>query len=77
MDKAITLSFRTDTAFAEATSLFAKFSGLNRSAYIEQAIKEKNERAMAERIAFLSQALSEQNLAINQELEPALGDGLV
>jgi hypothetical protein len=77
MDKAITLSFRTETAFAEATALLAKFKGQNRSAYIEQAIREKNERTMAERIAFLSQALAAQSLATSEALDGTLEDGLV
>ena len=77
MDKAITLSFRTETAFADATALLAKFKGQNRSAYIEQAIREKNERTMAERIAFLSQALAAQSLATSEELDGTLEDGLV
>lgn len=77
MDKSITLSFRTELAFAEATSLLAKFKGQNRSNYIEQAIREKNERTMAERIAFLSGALAAQSLASSEELDGTLGDGLV
>jgi hypothetical protein len=77
MDKSITLSFRTDTVFADAIALFAKFKGQNRSAYIEQAIREKNERTMAERIAFLSATLSTQSLATCEELDATLEDGLV
>ncbi len=77
MDKSITLSFRTEAAFAEATTLLAKFKGQNRSNYIEQAIREKNERTMAERIAFLSGALAAQSLASSEEQDDTLGDGLV
>lgn len=76
MEKTITLSFRTEAAFADATSRFAKFKGQNRSAYIEEAIREKNERTMAERIAFLSKALSAHSLATSDELDATLGDGL-
>ena len=76
MGKTTTLSFRTEAAFAEETALFAKSAQQNRSDYIEQAVREKNERALAERIAFLSIKLSPQSLSVCEEMDDATGDGL-
>ena len=76
MGKTTTLSFRTEAALAEETTLFAKSAQQNRSDYIEQAVREKNERALAERIAFLSIKLSPQSLSVCEEMDDATGDGL-
>jgi hypothetical protein len=77
MQKIATLSFRTSLEFAEQASFYAEFLGLSKTAYIEQAILEKNERAMAMRLQFLSSQLSAKSLEENVEMDAALGDGLV
>ena len=76
MGKTTTLSFRTEAALAEEISFFAKSVQQNRSDYIEQAVKEKNERTLAERIAFLSIKLSPQCRSLCEEMDEASGDGL-
>jgi hypothetical protein len=77
MQKTATLSLRTSPEFAEQASFYAEFLGLSKTAYVEQAILEKNERAMAMRLQFLSRQLSAKSLEENAEMNAALGDGLV
>lgn len=71
-----TLSFRTTTEFAEQTHLFAEMAGLKNSEYIREAVREKNERLMAERLAALSRKLSAKHLAFSESLDVSLEDGL-
>ena len=71
-----TLSFRADDDFAEQTRALANIVGLKSSDYIRQAVREKNERVMAQRIAALSRELSAEHLAVNESLESSLADGL-
>jgi len=73
---ATTLSFRAGDDFAEQTRALASMVGLKSSDYIRQAVREKNEHVMAQRIAALSRELSAEHLAINESLEGALADGL-
>ncbi|MBK6999804.1 MAG: antitoxin of toxin-antitoxin stability system [Rhodoferax sp.] len=73
---ATTLSFRTDNDLAEQTRALASSVGLKSSDYIRQAVREKNEHVMAQRIAALSRELSAEHLAINESLEVSLTDGL-
>ncbi len=71
-----TLSFRAGDDFAEQTRALANIVGLKSSDYIRQAVREKNERVMAQRIAALSRELSAEHLAVNESLEGSLADGL-
>lgn len=73
---ATTLSFRAGDDFAEQTRALANSVGLKSSDYIRQAVREKNEHVMAQRIATLSKALSTEHLACNESLEGSLADGL-
>ena len=73
---ATTLSFRVGDDFAEQTRALANIVGLKSSDYIRQAVREKNEHVMAQRIATLSKELSTEHLALNETLEGSLADGL-
>ena len=73
---ATTLSFRAGDDFAQQTRALANIVGLKRSDYIRQAVREKNEQVMAQRIAALSKELSAEHLAINESVEGSLADGL-
>lgn len=74
--QAQSLSFRATDLFVEETREIAKYVGLSSSDYIREAVREKNERMMAERIAQLSRKLSAKHLAFNESIEDALSDGL-
>ena len=71
-----TLSFRAGDDFVEKTRSLAELLGLKSSDYIREAVEEKNERIMAERIAMLSQKLSSKHLAFNESIEETLADGI-
>ena len=71
-----TLSFRAGDEFAEQTRTLANMLGLKSSDYIRQAVREKNEQVMAQRMAMLSKALSVDHLILNESLEDSLEDGL-
>lgn len=73
---ATTLSFRIPDDLAEQTRALARFVGVKSSDYIRQAILEKNQHIMAQRMAALSQELSAEHAAINESLEGTLEDGL-
>ena len=73
---ATTLSFRAGDDFAQQTRALASIVGLKSSDYIRQAVREKNEHVMAQRIAELSRALSAEHLAVNESVEGSLADGL-
>ena len=73
---ATTLSFRAGVDFAQQTRALANIVGLKSSDYIRQAVLEKNEQVMAQRIAALSKELSAEHLAINESVEGSLADGL-
>ena len=75
MSRAMTLSFRAEPAFIEQISSAAKIVRQNRSDYIKQAVSERNERILAERVAFLSKNLSAQSLTVCEEMGAAAGDG--
>lgn len=70
------LTFRASLELAEQTRLFAKSVNLPVSAYIRDAVREKNERQIAERMQFLSRRLGAESAQVNQEFEAAAGDGL-
>ena len=64
-----TISFRADDDFTEQTRALASIVGLKSSDYIRQAVREKNEQVMAQRIAELSKLLSAEHLKFNESLD--------
>ena len=70
------LPFICDTGKVDQVDALAKATGVSRSDYVRQAVEEKNARALAERVAFLSKALAASHKGVNEELEDSLGDGL-
>ena len=73
---ATTLSFRAPSAFAEQTKALAKAMQMTSSDYVREAVREKNERALKDRMVFLSAQLSARHLAENRAMDPSVGDGL-
>ena len=73
---AATLSFRAPSEFAEQTKALARVFNMTSSDYVREAVREKNERVLKERMVFLSKTLSAQHLAENQAMDAATGDGL-
>jgi hypothetical protein len=71
-----TLSFRAGDDFVEQTTTSALLAGLRKSDYVREAVREKNERTMAEHIAALSRELAAEHLAFNDSIEGSLNDGL-
>ncbi len=71
-----TLSFRAGDDFVEKTRTLAEFLGLKSSDYIREAVQEKNEKIMAERIAMLSRTLSAKHLEFNESVENTISDGI-
>ncbi|WP_354335303.1 MULTISPECIES: antitoxin of toxin-antitoxin stability system [unclassified Undibacterium] len=71
-----TLSFRTTQEFVLQTHSFADMLGLKNSDYVREAVREKNERVMAERLANLSRKLSAKHAEFNESIEGSLGDGI-
>ena len=76
MSKPMTLSFRAEPDLIEQIALAAKIVRQNRSDYMKQAVGERNERILTERVAFLSKKLSAQSLAVCEEMDAATGHGL-
>ena len=72
---ATTLSFRAPAEFAEQTKTLARTLSMSASDYVREAVREKNERAIKDRMVFLSRELSAQHLAENLSLDGSLGDG--
>ncbi|WP_454725712.1 MULTISPECIES: antitoxin of toxin-antitoxin stability system [Cupriavidus] len=58
------------------TREFARRAGMSSSDYVREAVREKNERAMADRIAHLSHQLAARSLAENESMDDSTGDGL-
>jgi hypothetical protein len=73
---AATLSFRAPAEFAEQTKALARTLSMSASDYVREAVREKNERAIKDRMVFLSRQLSALNLAENVSMDGSLGDGL-
>ena len=73
---ATTLSFRAAEDFAALTKSLASALSMSVSDYVREAVREKNERALTDRMVFLSKALSAQHLAENQAMNGSTGDGL-
>lgn len=71
-----TLSFRAPAEFAEQTRALASTFNMSSSDYVREAVREKNERLLKERITFLSKQLSARHLAENLAMDAASGDGL-
>lgn len=71
-----TLSFRAPAEFAEQTKALANAYNMSSSDYVREAVREKNERVLKERMTFLSKQLSARHLAENQTMDAATGDGL-
>ena len=76
MMTANTLSFRATQDFAEQTKRLASLFNMPISEYLREAVREKNERVLQQRMVFLSEALATQSLAENQAMNAAIGDGL-
>jgi len=72
----VPLTFRAAAVFITETNKLARFAGISRSDYIRQAVEEKNARLLAKRMAFLSERLSAEHLAISDALDGVAGDGL-
>jgi hypothetical protein len=47
-------------------------AGLKNSEYVREAVREKNERLMAERLAALSRKLSAKHLAFSESIDVSL-----
>jgi hypothetical protein len=73
---AATLSFRAPQDFAEQTKALASVFNMTSSDYVREAVREKNERVLKERMVFLSKTLSARHLAENESMDVATGDGL-
>jgi predicted transcriptional regulator len=71
-----TLSFRAPADLAEQTRALALALSMSASDYVREAVREKNERAIKERMVFLSKQLSMQHLSENNAMDGSLGDGL-
>jgi hypothetical protein len=71
-----TLSFRAPFDFATQTKALAAAFNMSSSDYVREAVREKNERMLKERMVFLSKSLSTQSLAENLALDGSIGDGL-
>jgi predicted transcriptional regulator len=74
--QANTLSFRADEQLFEQTRALANAIGLKSSDYMRDAVREKNERVTAQRIAMLSKELAAEHLSLNEAIEGSLKDGL-
>lgn len=73
---AATLSFRTSSEFAEQTRSLASLFNMPSSEYLREAVREKNERVLKERMVYLSKQLSAKHLLENEAMDAATGDGL-
>ena len=73
---ATTLSFRAAEDFAALTKSLASALSMSASDYVREAVREKNERALKDRMVFLSKTLSTPHLAENLAMEGSTGDGL-
>jgi hypothetical protein len=71
-----TLSFRAPAEFAEQTKALARVLSMSASDYVREAVREKNERAMKDRMVFLSRQLSAPHLKESEAMQGSLGDGL-
>ena len=73
---ATTLSFRASDEFAEQTKALASLFNMPSSEYLREAVREKNERMLKERMTHLSKQLSARHLLESEAMDAASGDGL-
>ena len=73
---AATLSFRASSEFADQTKSLASLFNIPSSEYFRMAVREKNERVLRDRMAYLSTQLSNKHLLENEAMDAATGDGL-
>ena len=74
---AMKLSFQATSDFAEHTQSCANMIGLKNSDYVREAVREKNERVMADHLAILSRKLSAQHHPFNLAIPDSIQDGIV
>ncbi len=72
-----TLSFRASAEFAEQTKALADVFNMSSSDYVREAVREKNERMLQQRMVYLSKQLAALSLAENKSMNSTIGDGLV
>jgi hypothetical protein len=72
-----TLSFRASAEFAEQTKALADVFNMSSSDYVREAVREKNERMLQQRMVYLSKQLAVLSLAENESMNSTIGDGLV
>jgi hypothetical protein len=70
------LSFRASPEFVGQPKALARVLSLSASDYVREAVREKNERAMKDRMVFLSRQLSAPHLKESEAMQGSLGDGL-
>lgn len=73
---AATLSFRASSEFADQTKSLAQLFNMPSSEYLREAVREKNERVLKDRMTYLSKQLSGRHLLENEAMEASSGDGL-
>jgi len=71
-----TVSLKMAVDLVEETEKFAKASHQLMSEYIREAVREKNERHLAERIKFLAAKFSSEADAMDKAFDTTVGDGL-
>jgi Arc/MetJ-type ribon-helix-helix transcriptional regulator len=71
-----TVTFKMAPDMAAETERLARIEHKGMSEYIREAVREKNERQMAERIRFLAAKFSAEAAAMDNEFDATLGDGL-
>jgi uncharacterized membrane-anchored protein YjiN (DUF445 family) len=71
-----TVSVKMAQDFVDQTESFARADHKQISEYIRDAIREKNERKMADRIKFLVGKFSVEASALNKEFDVTAGDSL-
>ena len=73
---AVTISFRASSEFADQTRSLAQLFNTPSSEYLREAVREKNERVLKDRMVFLSRQLSAKQLLENEAMDASSGDGL-
>ena len=71
-----TVSVKMAHDLVEQTESFARAEQKHISEYIREAVREKNERQLAERIKFLAAKFSDEAQALVDDFDEAMGDGL-
>ena len=73
---AVTISFRASSEFSDQTRSLAQLFNTPSSEYLREAVREKNERVLKDRMVFLSRQLSAKQLLENEAMDASSGDGL-